>query len=434
MSALFLVTTSSEELQPLGTAAQRSFELVTGALRARLGEDAALLLAEPVAAEGGERIDWYAQIPGRARRLADLETAEQEAVRETLDSLVSGIRDEAGKLELSKDPADLRLGEALANAVEVPDEASIHVVVSGEGRLYPVLVSWAWVRETQAAVRGVLKGRAARPRPGPAVAPAAPTIGAQPAAPASPAIAARSRATAIDPRGWLLGLGWLILTGMIAAILWLLVQACGLHGTALVYCAIPPAPAATAETEQRVIEAQVATLERELALARGACRPDLALLAPPPPEPALPPQPAPPPALAPPQDEQSNEIDRRLDSRGAQRGDLTFTLIWDGPDDVDLHVTCPTGQQIGFRNRNVCNGWLDVDANAGNPVNDPVENIVFNSPQAGAYRIRVNLYSSRTGRPRPFTVRVIQRDGSVQTFSGTIRPGNATWTQSITIR
>lgn len=420
MSDQFLLTTSSEGLTPLGTAAQRSYELVSETLRARVGEDAALLLAEPVAAEGGERIDWYAPIPGRARPLNTLDPKQQESAREILDALVIRIRAEAETLQRGEDAADLRLGEALFNAVEIPDEGAVHVIEAAEGRLYPVLVSWAWVRETQATVRGVLKGQTARARPTKSLAATA-ALKMPRSAAVAPSGTSRSTAARLDPVNFLLPLGWLLLAGMIAAILWLLIAACGLRGTALVFCTVSPAPAAATEAESPVLEAQVGMLEHEIALARGACLRDVAF---------LPPLPQDPEGAA----DQVRELDRRLDTRGAQRGDLTFTLVWDGSDDMDLHVTCPTGQKVGFRNRRACNGWLDVDANAGTAVNDPVENIVFNDPQTGTYRILVVLHTSRTGTPRPFRVRVSQRNGREQAFRGSVRPGNNTWNQSVTIR
>ena len=420
MSDQFLLTTLSEGLTPLGTAAQRSYELVSETLRARVGEDAALLLAEPVAAEGGERIDWYAPMPGRAKPLNTLDPEQQERARAILGALVIRIRSEAETLQRSPDAADLRLGEALAHAVEIPDEGAVYVVETAEGLLYPVLVSWAWVREHQSTVRGVLKGQTARARPAKSLSANAARQMPRHAA-VAPSVTSRSPTARLAPVNLLLPLGWLLLAGMIAAILWLLIAACGLRGTGLVFCPVSPAPAAGAEAELPVLEAQVAMLEHEIALTRGACLPDLAFLPSPPQDPER-------------AADQARELDRRLDTRGAQRGDLTFTLAWDGSDDMDLHVTCPTGQKIGFRNRRACNGWLDVDANAGTTVNDPVENIVFNDPQTGTYRITVVLHTSRTGTARPFRVRVSQRDGREQVFRGSVRPGDNTWIQSVTIR
>ena len=81
MEQSLLVTTSAEGLQPLGSAAQRSFELVTGAVRARLGEAHAAIFAEPVAAQHGDAIDWHAAVPGRAVRLSELGEAERAAIK-----------------------------------------------------------------------------------------------------------------------------------------------------------------------------------------------------------------------------------------------------------------------------------------------------------------------------------------------------------------
>ena len=77
MFEAFLVTTSSEGLRPLGSAAQRSYELVSGSLRDRLGDRHANLFSEPVATSYGDRFDWYAPFSGKAVPLTDLESEDQ---------------------------------------------------------------------------------------------------------------------------------------------------------------------------------------------------------------------------------------------------------------------------------------------------------------------------------------------------------------------
>ena len=82
MTGALLVTTSTQGLQPLGSAAQRSFELVATTVRQRLGAEHAALFAEPVVTDHGDQIDWYAQTHGTPQRLADSVIAVPPLARE----------------------------------------------------------------------------------------------------------------------------------------------------------------------------------------------------------------------------------------------------------------------------------------------------------------------------------------------------------------
>ena len=156
----FLVTTASEGLKPLGTPHQRSFELVTSAVRARLSDRHAAIFSEPVATEYGDKIDWYAttDAPARVRPVADLDEADRDALLSELDHLKDDIRRDAQSLAESKNPDDQRLAEALLNALEVPGPDCVFAVVSGSDTPLPVLVNWARTSDRQEAVRGVLSG------------------------------------------------------------------------------------------------------------------------------------------------------------------------------------------------------------------------------------------------------------------------------------
>ena len=86
-----ITTTSAAGLQPLGTAAQRSFELLSAALEQRLGPAHAALLAEPVATAQGDRIDWYTQPGGEVLPLSDLPEAQAQSLRARLGEMVAQI-------------------------------------------------------------------------------------------------------------------------------------------------------------------------------------------------------------------------------------------------------------------------------------------------------------------------------------------------------
>ncbi len=415
MSGALLATTSTEGLRPLGTPPQRAFELVTGSLRDRLGARHAALLAEPVATPHGDRFDWYAPMPGKARRLAALPPAEAEAARATLAALAADIREVARGLGASKVADDLRLAEALENALEVPDEDHVFVVRDGDGPPCPVLVNWAWVRDEQRAVRGVLTGTSKRPPAATAPPPPPPSIGA-------PATVARAVEPAGGPAGgagpwWaLIWLGWLLLALMAAAILWLTLPACGLRGL-VSFCPGPPTAAAAGAARAAQLGDEIALLERRIAEADRACQPiPAALPAPPPPAP------------------EETDIDRRLDRAGAQRGELAFSLAWDGAADLDLHVRCPNGEEISYLRREGCGGMLDVDANAQNITPEPVENVFFNAPGPGAYQLIVNLYRpAQLFETVPFQLQL--RSGEeIKVLTGNVNPANPNWTTTYDAR
>lgn len=253
-----LVTTSSDGLQPLGSAAQRSYELVSGVLRSRLGADHAALFAEPVASAHGDRIDWHAPMPGRAQPLADLPETTAQQVRAQLAKRVGEIRAEAERLAQSGGPEAQRLSEALVNALEVPGEDMIWAVHGEDGRISPVLVHWAWLRNDRRQVHGVLTGMVPRP----------------PDSVAQPVAAAGSPAGL----GWLIGLGWLALAAMLAAILWLLLAPCGLMPLGPDHCPGEDPLLAAAFGEQDITADEIAALERGLALAARRCQPTVPIV------------------------------------------------------------------------------------------------------------------------------------------------------------
>ena len=398
-----LVTTSPEGLQPLGTAAQRSYELVTGILRARLSEDHAALFAEPVATEHGDSIDWHAGAVGPVVRLPELDETDQSALRDRIGSLIGDIRAEADRLALSADPDDQRLGEALANAIEIPGEEMIFAARDDGGALRPILVHWAWHRNEARAVRGVLTAMVPRP-----VAPVSP------APLAATATAAPSRA----PWWILILLGWLLLTAMIGAILYLLIAPCALAPGWFDHCRAPEGRLEAVLTEGRALEDEVATLEYDLARTGRECRPE--------------PQEQ---AMLPEIPEPDEELTQRLEERGASRGDLNFALQWSTSDDIDLHVTCPTGERVFFRNKTACNGTLDLDANMRSQgiVADPVENVVFEPAMTGIYVVQAHLYKERTPGPKRVVLTVLRRDGPSQSYEAILGGNQRDWTLNISI-
>lgn len=84
---------------------------------------------------------------------------------------------------------------------------------------------------------------------------------------------------------------------------------------------------------------------------------------------------------------------------------LRVSLSWSNLDDLDLHVTDPSGNHIFFGNRM---GLLDVDMNAGRgTTRSPVENISWaKRPQDGLYKVQVHQFVQRETSNPGFTVQV----------------------------
>ncbi len=421
MVQLKLATTASAGLRPLGAPGQRSFELIVPTVQRALGERHAQLFAEPIAAPLGDATDWYATVPGSPQRLVDLEPAEQREARETLGGLVGDVFALADRLATSPDAESQRLAQALRNALEVPDETAIFVV-GGQ----PVLTNWAHRQDVKEAPRGVLSAMIPmRPRPAPEPVPVA--------APAAAAATTTAVAMARSPLDWL----WWVTVGVtgavLAAIVWLLVAPCGLAGPAWLNACPRPAQAMAVdpalEARRGQLEAEIAALERQALLAERNCaRQETAQAAPPPPAPA--PEPAPEPEPTPEPEPEPDEIDRRREAAGGERGELTITLVWNSRSDLDLHVTCPNGETLYFRNPNACgSGVHDVDANASDRTQTPVENVRFGAGAPhGTYTIRVNFYDapSRYGSSHDFTVRV-EAGERTETFQGTVTNARRDW-------
>jgi len=429
MNSPLLATTSTEGLQPLGSPAQRSFELISGTLAQRLGPQHAALFGEPVSNEAGDQIDWHAGVEGPATPMAELAESDRQALRIRLGGLVSDIRAEAETLGQSDLAEDQRLSEALSNAIEIPDEAMIYAVKGGDGTYQPVLVHWAWVRNEQAAVRGILTGMVARP-----------------------GLSGAGAATPVEYRQsplwwWLILLGWLVLAAILAAILYVLLAPCGVNRFGLVYCAPDQVVAPDPFEENGVIADEILRLQRELAMAGRVCQPRIPVLPVNPATPAIPAFPTPPvpnepaPSVPDPKPDQTrNDADRaeteaRLTERGAELGALNFVLEWASTDDIDLYVTCPAGETISFSNRAACGGLFDLDANVAisTAVNDPVENIVFENAALGLYKVTAHLRSERTNGDKTVTLHVLRKGGQSQSYTGKVGPESRDWVVNISI-
>ena len=100
----------------------------------------------------------------------------------------------------------------------------------------------------------------------------------------------------------------------------------------------------------------------------------------------------------------------RINDYHLTTGSLTMSLIWDDPNDLDLHVKCPCGTHIHWNNRKceTCSGYFEKDMNrcCCDPKCDPrgstkknsgcsltpIEHIYFDKlPPYGIYKVAVKL-------------------------------------------
>lgn len=107
---------------------------------------------------------------------------------------------------------------------------------------------------------------------------------------------------------------------------------------------------------------------------------------------------------------------------GSVTGDYRASLAWFNFDDLDLHLTLPTGNRIWFIAKvdPYTGGNLDVDMNAGGPLSrTPVENITFPKRERmtdGVYVLYVNQYSHREAKDVGFELEM-EFDGTVYNFA-----------------
>ena len=115
-------------------------------------------------------------------------------------------------------------------------------------------------------------------------------------------------------------------------------------------------------------------------------------------------------------------LDEELLDAQAGTGEITVSMLWSSADDLDLHVITPSGAEIYYSNKSADGGTLDVDQNAysDNIVSNPIENIFFQSPQPGTYKVFIVNYTDRSeGGASSYIVRVTV-GGQSQTYSGSI--------------
>lgn len=134
------------------------------------------------------------------------------------------------------------------------------------------------------------------------------------------------------------------------------------------------------------------------------------------------------------------ELKKRLGREKAQSGQITASLIWNDPADLDLHAEVELGkgktEEIYYANKKAAGGHLDVDMNVADKGKkfslQPVENIYWKNAPGGKYRIFVDNAGTKTDPKRwpqpqykdrnrkvPFKV-YLSKDGKMSSFAGKV--------------
>jgi tetratricopeptide (TPR) repeat protein len=117
------------------------------------------------------------------------------------------------------------------------------------------------------------------------------------------------------------------------------------------------------------------------------------------------------------------EIDVIMAEAGASVGPVTVSLLWHTTDDLDLHVTSPRGDTVYYNNPHSSSGGvLDVDRQVEEIVDNPVENIYWENPPSGTYKVEVNVFSKRSTGNISYTVQVLV-NGEAKQYDGVISDG-----------
>src|SRR5215472_2364728 len=138
-----LIVTTRTGVRPLGVRGEPLHNWAAplrGAIRRRLGDGAADLLADPQLHEDGKAIDWYAGWAGEVHKVADLEPARRSEILGQVDAALAA----AGHGEDSG-----LIGRSLQLAARKPAESFVFLV--GDR---PVVVCWGYEKEAAASLMG----------------------------------------------------------------------------------------------------------------------------------------------------------------------------------------------------------------------------------------------------------------------------------------
>jgi hypothetical protein len=300
-----LVLTTTLGVRPLGVRGEPLHSTQTQirtAIRRRLGDRYAALLAEAQPHADGPGLDWYAEVEGRVRPLRELPAAERADVVAEVYRMLEQIAEVGRELARSGTGDAALTGRSLQLATGRPSDDYIFLI----GK-QPVIVAWGY--EHEALPRPLIPNLP--PPPVPVEPPPAPAV-----------LAAAPVAVAATQPWWGRWLYWLLLGLLLLALLlalsWLL-RSCAPGGPDVAINRLPgeppppelPAPPDPTpekrvtlvglQDRDRDLRAELARLEAELTDRRAQCKPPEP---PKPPEPQVavaPPPPPPRPVVRPPE-------------------------------------------------------------------------------------------------------------------------------------
>jgi hypothetical protein len=148
-----LIVTTRAGVRPLGIRGEPLHNWAAqlrGAVRRRLGDGTADLLADPQLHEDGRAIDWYAGWSGAVHRVADLAPARRSEILAEVDAALGDIARFGATLAAAGHGEESGLiGRSLQLAARKPAESFVFLV--GDR---PVLVCWGYEREAAASLMG----------------------------------------------------------------------------------------------------------------------------------------------------------------------------------------------------------------------------------------------------------------------------------------
>jgi hypothetical protein len=148
-----LIATTRTGVRPLGVRGEplhNGAAQLRGAIRRRLGDGTADLLAEPQLHEDGKAIDWYAGWTGPVRKVADLDPARRSEILAQVDAALGDIARFGATLSAAGHGEDSGLiGRSLQLAAKKPAESFVFLV--GDR---PVVVCWGYEKEAAASLMG----------------------------------------------------------------------------------------------------------------------------------------------------------------------------------------------------------------------------------------------------------------------------------------
>ncbi|MDL2316819.1 SrfA family protein [Desulfovibrio sp. OttesenSCG-928-A18] len=205
MAATLIATTERGSFNALrfqGILITESYAQISSMLGNQLSPEHGMMFAEPVHTASGTSTDWYSPVEGKAVPLADLDLAEQNAVREKMAGLAKDISELAESLKEDGNSSKKIRGNILSLALRYPGDEHIYLV-GGQ----PVITCWGFAPGTIGAEPQDLV------RVGMAVPKAPPPPPSAPVAPAPPPPPAPVAARAKTEKGfaWWLPLLWILL-------------------------------------------------------------------------------------------------------------------------------------------------------------------------------------------------------------------------------